>query len=322
MCSWGLTTTEVYDSYADTLSLVVWTAAVLAVTLTPLANVAPLRIATSLPWLLFAPGYGLVACLFPADTLDGLERTALSVGGSLAVVLFGTLVVARGGVDTLSAVASLTLATLGLTLLAAVRRRRLPTGERYTPPRPDIASRLGELEPSTSTDGLLNAALLLALVVAAATAGVATVAPPEGERFTEVALASQTDNGTYTVNEYPERLTRGEPTPFAVTVGNHERQEVRYTLVVALQQPTSDDFSTLERLHTRSFTLAGGESVRWDHSVTPTTTASRVRLSYLLYRSSPPAAPTPTNAYRDLHLRVNVTASAAARLPPEQKRFY
>jgi len=315
------TTAEGRGVHADTLLLVVWTAAVLAVTLTPLAGVAPLRIAVTLPWLLFAPGYALLVCLFPGDAHDQLERAVLSVGGSLAVVLFGTLAVARGGVDTPPAVASLTLVTLGLTLLAAVRRRRLPVGERYTPPSQNVSGRLRELELSTSTDGLLNVALLVALLVTLATAGVATVSPPGGEQFTEVALASQTDNGTYTVDRYPERLTSGEPTEFAVTVSNRERRELSYTLVVALQQPTGDDYTTLERFHTRSFTLEDGERLRWNHSVTPTVTGSRVRLSYLLYRGSAPASPTPENAYRELHLWVNVTEPTTQSLS-EQKPFY
>jgi uncharacterized membrane protein len=294
--------------------------AVLAVTLTPLESVAPLRILVTLPWLLFAPGYALLVCLLPGDAPDRLERAVLSVGGSLVVALFGTLAVARGGVDTPTAVASLTLVTLGLTLLAAVQRRRL-VGERYTPPSPNISGRLRGLEFSTSTDGLLNVALLVALLVTLITAGVATVSPPGGEQFTEVALVSQTDNDAYTVDKYPERLTSGEPTEFAVTVSNRERRELSYTLVVALQRPTGDGYTTLERFHTRSFTLEDGERLRWNHSVTPTVTGSRVRLSYLLYRGSAPASPTPENAYRELHLRVNVTEPTTQSLS-EQKPFY
>jgi len=251
-----------------------------------------------------------------------LERATLSVGGSLAVVLFGTLAVAPGGVDTLPAVTSLTLVTLGVTLFAAVRRRRLPVGERYTPPIPNAAGRLRELEIAASTDGLLNAALLVALLVTLATAGVATVSPPEGERFTEVALASQTDDGDYTLDSYPSRLTAGQSTEFAVTVTNRERRRVSYTLVVALQRPTDDGYVTQERFGSRSFTLSDGEQLRWNHSVVPTTTGSRVRLTYLLYRGPPPRSPTPANAYRELHVWVNVTAPSATQTTAEQKRFY
>lgn len=305
----------------DTVSVVAWTVGVLLITLTPIGGATPLRVGITLPWLLSAPGYVLVLLAFPTETVNGLERVVLSVGGSLAVVLFGTLAVADGGVDTPTVVVTLSLITAAGTLLAEARRRRVPAKQRYVPPSPNVSARLGQFELSTSTDGLLNVALLVALLVTVVTAGVATVSPPGGEQFTEVALASQTNNGTYTVDRYPERLTSGEPTEFAVTVSNRERRELSYTLVVALQQPTGDGYTTLERFHTRSFTLEDGERLRWNHSVTPTVTGSRVRLSYLLYRGSAPASPTPENAYRELHLWVNVTEPTTQSLS-EQKPFY
>ena len=45
------------------------------------------RIVLSLAFVLFFPGYTLIAALFPAKgRLDGIERVALSFGLSLAVV--------------------------------------------------------------------------------------------------------------------------------------------------------------------------------------------------------------------------------------------
>src|SRR3989304_2036405 len=53
----------------------------------PLFSSTPLRIVFGLPFVLFLPGYALIAALFPRkDDLDGIERIALSFGLSIAVV--------------------------------------------------------------------------------------------------------------------------------------------------------------------------------------------------------------------------------------------
>src|SRR5665648_1005599 len=55
--------------------------------LVPGINHGPVRVVLGLFMVLFLPGYSLIAALFPAkDDLDGIERFALSVGLSIAVV--------------------------------------------------------------------------------------------------------------------------------------------------------------------------------------------------------------------------------------------
>ena len=60
--------------------------ALLAVVILLLPDSA-LRVILGLPFLLFFPGYTLIAALFPKKSdLDGIERVALSFGLSIAVV--------------------------------------------------------------------------------------------------------------------------------------------------------------------------------------------------------------------------------------------
>ncbi len=62
------------------------TALTLAAVFIPQLNSTPLRVIFGLPFVLFLPGYALIAALFPGKgDLDGIERVALSFGLSIAV---------------------------------------------------------------------------------------------------------------------------------------------------------------------------------------------------------------------------------------------
>jgi len=62
------------------------------------------------------------------------------------------------------------------------------------------------------------------------------------------------------------------------------------------------------RLATFTPTVSAGQSWRTTHEVTPTMTGENLRLAYLVYEGDPPQNPTTENAYRHVHVWVNVTA--------------
>ena len=71
---------------SDLLAAIILALATLVFTLTPLSDL-PVRVPLGLLMVLFVPGYTLIAALFPKiGDLDGIERTALSFGLSIAVV--------------------------------------------------------------------------------------------------------------------------------------------------------------------------------------------------------------------------------------------
>jgi uncharacterized membrane protein len=71
----------------DLIAALVWTALALIAVYLPIVNQSSLWILFGLPFVLFVPGYVLIAALFPrADDLDWIERIALSFGLSIAVV--------------------------------------------------------------------------------------------------------------------------------------------------------------------------------------------------------------------------------------------
>ena len=78
--------------FADLAAVVALTVAMLAAVSLPGVRETPLRIVLGVPFTLFAPGYAIVAALFPEAEdsrseagdggVDGLERVAYSIGVS------------------------------------------------------------------------------------------------------------------------------------------------------------------------------------------------------------------------------------------------
>ncbi|WP_246988342.1 DUF1616 domain-containing protein [Halorientalis marina] len=64
-----------------------------------------------------------------------------------------------------------------------------------------------------------------------------------------------------------------------------------------------------QRLRRSGTTLAHTDSCQREYAVQPTMPGQRLRLAFLLYRGSVPAAPSVENAYREIHLWINVTDS-------------
>ncbi|QCJ46005.1 DUF1616 domain-containing protein [Haloprofundus sp. MHR1] len=319
---------------ADLAAVSVFVLATGIAALFPVISETPLRIILGLPFVLFIPGYAFIAALFPeaGETnshqdgdkgaitdggIDGLERIALSFGTSIAISpLIGLILnFTPWGIRLVPIVISLSAFTIIATIIAANRRRSLPKEEQFVVPyRAWIAAGRAELfEPDTKTDAALNVILAVSVVLAVASVGYAVAVPKEGESFSELYLLTENDDGELVADNYPQNLTQGEATSLYVGIGNQEHESVNYTVVVELQRVEVSNNSTtvleeeeLQRFETR---LAHNESWRLNHTVQPQLTGERLRLTYLLYKSEPPADPTVENAYREGHLWVNVSQS-------------
>ena len=95
-----------------------------------------LRIILGLAFIIFFPGYTLVAALFPRKgDLRGVERLALSFGLSIAIVPLIGLVLnyTPWGIRLYPAMLSILGFIIIMTMVALYRRGRIPSGERYAP---------------------------------------------------------------------------------------------------------------------------------------------------------------------------------------------
>lgn len=356
---WLLLPAPVRALPADLAAVVAFVVLTCLAVLVPGVNETPLRIMFGLPFVLFLPGYALIAALFPEegstptddrpdqletetgvpDTddvaeatsggelsslsrggtgrgIDGIERTALSFGLSIAVVPLLGLVLnfTPWGIRLLPILITVAGFTLAMTAVAAVRRQELPESERFSVPyRSWLETGRGELvAPETRLDGVLNVLLVCSILLAVGSVAYAVAVPPQGEQFTEFYVLTEDEDGTLVAADYPTEFTVGQSQPIVLGVGNNEAESVEYTVVVQLQEVETENNETtvrqretLDRLSTPS--IDNNETWQQEYRITPTMAGENLRVQFLLYRGEVPANPTGENAYRELHLWIDVT---------------
>jgi uncharacterized membrane protein len=288
----------------------------------------PLRIVFGLPLVLFLPGYAFIAALFPeagtspeADehregriagrSIDLVERVALSFGMSLAFIPFLALAINIASFPlgfgpilfTLSAV------TLACTVVAAFRRQQVSPAERFALP---YRAWIGEARASLGGNRpVLNVVLALAILFALSTMTYAIAVPQNGEQFTDFHLLTEDENGELVASGYPDEFDLNESQSLYVSIANQEGETIEYTVVVQLERVETDDndesmVTERQELDRFSTTVADGNTRHHDHSVAPTMVGEDLRLTYLLYVDEPPSEPSQDNAYRHLHIWIDV----------------
>lgn len=254
--------------------------------------------------------------------IDNLERVVLSFGTSIVVVpLVGlALSVTPWGLRTVPIVVAISLVSLVATGAAYVRRRRLPRESRFDPSFGALGGwiRTEFSRAGTRRGRAVNLLLLFSVVLAIGSLGYAVAVPNDGERFTGFYLFTQTEDGEFVTSGYPEEFSQGESRPLYVGIQNEEQRPVNYTVIVELQRMGGSNGSTgvveAERLNELHVYLTESETRNVRLDISPTLTGEDLRLTFLLYRGTPPADPTIDNAYRDLHIWIDVSASPSASL--------
>ena len=144
---------------------------VIFIVIPPLAT-SWVRTVLGLPMVLFFPGYALIAALFPKkDDLDGIERTALSFGLSIAVVpLLGlALNYTPWGIRLVPVLVTISIFTLVMCLVAIIRRTKLPEGDVFVVPFTTILQSLREKifsKPGSRVDRILTVILVISIIAA------------------------------------------------------------------------------------------------------------------------------------------------------------
>lgn len=252
--------------------------------------------------------------LYDRSGIDGIERVALSFGLSIAIVPLIGLVLnfTPWGIRLVPIAVSVAGFTLVCVGVGAVRRWELPADERFTVPyREWIATGKHEVfEPDDRTDATLNVMLAASILLAVGSVGYAVAVPPQGEQFSEFYLLTENDDGELVADGYPDTIELDETAEVIVGIENNEYETTDYTVVVQLQdviiegnESTVGERSEIDRFST---TLEHNETHHEQHTLRPTRIGDELRVQYLLYDGDVPAEPTRENAYRDLHLWIDV----------------
>ena len=281
----------------------------------------PLRVLVGGAFVLLGPGYALTAALFPRRestvpvtggrlTLSGLERLVYAVGLSIVTVPLLVLFLnyTNWGITPSSVILTLVWFVLGVTVVAAVQRLRVPPAERYRLPVGDAVTGLTSAGPATALIGVL-------FVLSLAVAGTALATTDGGQRYTEFYLLSQDDEtGDVVADDYPEEIAPGASAPVYVGIENRERRQTEYTVLVELHRVSTVDGERTVTARWREARyqtqLRNGASNGTGVRVSPpdSTVGDRLRLTVLLYKGSPGENPRIDGAYRSVHVWVNVTS--------------
>ncbi|WP_144920683.1 DUF1616 domain-containing protein [Halorubrum salsamenti] len=290
-------------------------------------------------FVVFCPGYALVSALLPQRTssvperlstlgfrrgetlsLSGLERVVSSIAVSVILVpCVGFLLhYTQWGIRPETMVPGVAAATVALSVLAAIRRLRLPPDERFAVASLALPTRLNDWvrEPNRPVYTALNVFLVVGLVVAVAGIGLAAATATNGERYTELyVLGDDPDTGAAIADEYPQGLDSGEEASIRVGIENREATAQTYTVVAQLQRLSDGggEDRVVERSEIDRFDaqLRPGESVERTRTFEPTMEGDGLRIAFLLYVDAPPTSPASENAYRSVHVWVDVGDASA-----------
>lgn len=260
--------------------------------ITPVLNDTVFRTILGFLLILFAPGYSLIAALFPRkDDLDGIERVALSFGLSIAVTpLIGLLLnYTPFGIRLEPILISLSIFTIAMSAVAYIRRWKLYENERFIVDfKHYFNTALESFNKESGTDRILSIILVISIVLAVSATIFVIASPKEGEKFTEFYILGP--NGK--ASDYPTNLTAGERGNVTVGVVNHEYASVNYKLMVKLNNITIEN---------KNITLSSNEKYEAPSTFTPLRSGDKQKLEFLLYK-----LPDEDNPYRSLHLWLNV----------------
>lgn len=257
-----------------------------------------LRIALGLPFILFFPGYVLIAALFTRkEDLSGIERVALSFGLSIAVVpLIGLgLNYTPWGIRLAPVLVSLIIFIVAMSGIAWHRRHRLPVEDAFIPTFEFELPALGEL---SRIDRMLSVLLVLAILAAVGSIIYVVTMPKTGEKFTEFYILGPGGKA----EGYPTDLAVGQQGQVIVGVVNHEYSAINYTVQVKTGNAVQSTIGP--------FALSNEQ--KWENPVAFAVSAPQqnLQVQFLLFRQGD------TTPYRSLHLWVNAHGAAAISLSP------
>lgn len=302
----------------------------------PVVRETPLRVPFILAFVLFIPGYVVVAALYPerddpadrnsADGRDsissarfrsgigGIERVALSFGLSFVIVpaIAFPLVQWYSGVRLIPIVVALSAFTLIVTAVAAGSRWNVTETERFSVPYREwlAAGRSRVRSHDSRADAALTVLLVASILLAAGSVGFAVVTLPQEDEFSSLTLLVETDGGELVADGFPTEMNAEESEELVIAVDNHEHRSAEYTLIAVEQSVESDGDELVvdeqRELDRFEFQLGHDETELLEYELEPTFAGEDVRIMWLLYVDEEPddfsIEDAPYHAYLNIHV--------------------
>lgn len=219
-----------------------------------------MRVPLGLALALFAPGYVLVAALFPRRaSLDLPARLGLSFGTSIALLPLLALLLDKlpWGIRPWPIACGLAVWIGVLSAVALWRRALLPSSEATAPPPLALGQRWRRTTPRTRRRTVIGGLLAAGLMVY--TAAVLLVPPATPTEFYVLGAEGQAQN-------YPRSASVGEPLSATIGVVNGDDRERTFQIEVWGRSLASPEQRTLVQRDV-PFTLLAGQQIerelRW-----------------------------------------------------------
>jgi len=230
-----------------------------------------LRIALGFPFLLFFPGYALVAALFTKkESIGGIERVALSIGLSITVVSLIGLILnyTPWGIRLESILCAIGSFVFITSITALVRRGRLTEPERFS-----ITFNLAiPSRAEGAWDNVLCITLALTILSTLGMLGYVIATPRVGDRFTEFYVVGLDAKAA----DYPRELATGEEGGVIVGIINREGKAVFYWVEVRINGVKNNEVGPIVLKHDET----------WEGKVsfTPEVAGEKQKAEFLLYK--------------------------------------
>lgn len=246
------------------------------------------RIVVGLLFILFSPGYALMAALFPKKAPIGtVERIALSFGLSIAVVPLIVLILnyTPWGIRLNPILFCVTLFIVIASAIALSRRWRVPKLLRY---EPHLRIKLPNWAGWSRVEKALLGMLLISMMVAVGAVAYAVATPHVGESFTEFYVVGPEGMA----EDYPQDLAPGEEGKIILAIVNHEHQVTDYFVEIEIDGEKVQEIGPISLTHEE----------KWEEPVTfaPNKAGEHQKVEFLLHKNYE------SETYRKLHLWLDV----------------
>lgn len=232
----------------------------------------PTRIGFGLLFVIFFPGYALLSALFPKrNNLDGIERLALSLGVSIAVVpLIGLILnYTPFGIRLYPVLISVTLFIIVTSAIGYYRGWKLPEAERL-----HFVFNIGlsGWPGMTKMNKALFTSLILVILATVVSLGYVIAMPKQKENFTEFYILGVEGKA----ESYPGEVVVGQPVYVRLAVVNHEHQPANYRAEIKMNDEIINRVTVGTLLHDQ----------KWEKVINfiPRVPGERQKVDFYLYK--------------------------------------